>query len=174
MAEGAPIGLVRLLLVDDEAEPLHGLVRLLHRAYGPAMRLDAVADPMGALRRAAVHRYDVVLSDLRMPGLDGLGLLRRLSVWQPHASRILTASATDLARASRAAESAGIYRCVAKPWREADLLAHVGDALALALDQRGRAGPARLRSRAEASELGRLEASRPMPFDPVEPRRGVR
>ncbi len=71
---------VRLLFVDDEPELLESLGTSLTRR---GMRVTAVPEggqALGALRRQV---FDVVLLDLRLPGMDGLALLRQIKAIQP-------------------------------------------------------------------------------------------
>jgi two-component system NtrC family sensor kinase len=65
----------RILIVDDEAE-VAGLLAEMLEAGGH--RPDIVTDGMAALQKLAERPYDVVLSDLRMPNLDGPALYREV------------------------------------------------------------------------------------------------
>lgn len=68
---------MRLLLADDETLVRQGIRRLLE--LDPRMEIAAeAADGEEALRQIAETRPDVVLLDVRMPKLDGLGVLRAL------------------------------------------------------------------------------------------------
>jgi CheY-like chemotaxis protein len=60
-----------LLVVDDEAD-IAGLLRLL--LEGAGYRVAVAGDGRAALRLLAESRYDLVLSDVMMPYLDGVGL----------------------------------------------------------------------------------------------------
>jgi two-component system response regulator GlrR len=65
----------QLLLVDDDAS----LLRLLTiRLEGEGFTVTAVEDGQNALRKLQNNNFDVVLSDLRMPGLDGLALFEQI------------------------------------------------------------------------------------------------
>lgn len=70
MNEAAP----RILLVEDEAAIRHGLVELF-RSQGYAV--EVAEDGHVALARLAASSYDLVVLDLMLPGVDGLGVLRR-------------------------------------------------------------------------------------------------
>jgi nitrogen-specific signal transduction histidine kinase len=78
-AERAPdethAGSLRILVVDDEETIRLVSSRFLERL---GHRVDVVADGMDALRHLERIDYDVILSDLRMPGLGGEELLERL------------------------------------------------------------------------------------------------
>src|SRR5512146_2832633 len=65
----------RVLVVDDEPNARSGLEKLL-RQEGYAV--DAAADGAHALQIAADHPPDVVVTDLKMPKMDGIELLQKL------------------------------------------------------------------------------------------------
>ena len=68
---------IRALLVEDETLVRQGIRKLLELDPGIEVAAEA-ADGEEALRRIAEERPDVVLLDVRMPRLDGLGVLRAL------------------------------------------------------------------------------------------------
>lgn len=68
---------VRVVVADDQEAVRTGLVLIL----GSAPDIDVVAevaDGLSAVRAAAEHRPDVVLMDIRMPGIDGIEATRRI------------------------------------------------------------------------------------------------
>ncbi|MGY1793389.1 response regulator [Geodermatophilus sp. SYSU D00525] len=84
---------VRVLVVDDQALFREALVTLL--GARPEVEVAGEAgDGHEALERAAAVRPDVVLMDLHMPVLDGIGATRRLRVEQPHV-RVLALTTFD-------------------------------------------------------------------------------
>ena len=66
----------RILLVDDDAALGGYLVRVLHQRGG----FDAVheLDPVGALRRVETEQWDLLITDIELPGMSGLELLERV------------------------------------------------------------------------------------------------
>lgn len=66
----------RLLLVDDEPMLLSAMARLLRRS---GYEVDVAADGREALAHLAGNECDLVITDVRMPVLDGKGLLRQMS-----------------------------------------------------------------------------------------------
>lgn len=121
----------RLLIVDDEIPVLQALRRLLRRQFSP-QQLSVVqcSDPRQALQRLQHERFDVVISDYRMPGLDGVSLLARARELDPRAVRLMLSAAADFSTLLAAVNRAGVFRFVPKPWSEAQLLADLKAALA--------------------------------------------
>ncbi len=87
----------RILFVDDDARLGRALCRTLSLHGYPT---DWAADPEDGLARLKEHAYEVLLTDFRMPGLDGLEVLRRARRIRPDCEVVLmTAHASvDLAR----------------------------------------------------------------------------
>jgi two-component system, chemotaxis family, sensor histidine kinase and response regulator WspE len=67
--------MIRVLLIDDDPLVLRAVERVLKRTYA----LTACDDPESGLRRARTGEFDVVVSDLSMPHLDGIELLSILA-----------------------------------------------------------------------------------------------
>jgi CheY-like chemotaxis protein len=74
----------RVLVVDDETVIAQLIADMLS---GEGYEVDTARDGVVALARLAEQRYDVVLSDLRMPELDGLGLFREIESRYPDVLR---------------------------------------------------------------------------------------
>ncbi len=72
--------MARILLAEDDDQMRAFLSRGLRRA-GHAV--DAVADGQAALERALRNAYDLLLTDVVMPGIDGIELARRVAAQQP-------------------------------------------------------------------------------------------
>ena len=101
----------RILIVDDEPAARSGLSKLLtSEGYDVVMSSDGPS----ALATAAERAPDVVVTDLRMPGMDGVELMRQLHQQAPHLPVILATAITDLG-ATVAAMRAGAEDYVPKP-----------------------------------------------------------
>lgn len=136
----------RVLIVDDEPGVLSALRRVLRRA-APELRIDSEGDPLLALARVRATPYDVVISDLRMPELDGVALLSFVGTLQPAAVRVLLTASDDFDDARRAINEAGVFRYLAKPWDERRLLSELRAAL-------GEAGAAKQEARSALAGAG--------------------
>ena len=100
-AAAEPAALKRILFVDDEQSVLDGIRRLLrgqHREWDLQFALGGQA----ALDCLDTTRMDVVVSDMRMPGMDGAALLTEVRARQPHAVRIILSGYSDRDAALRA------------------------------------------------------------------------
>jgi DNA-binding NtrC family response regulator len=87
----------RILLVDDEANVLSALQRALRRFLPETeVEIQVCQDPELALLRCAETRFDVVMSDYRMPGLTGGDFLQVVKSLQPDAVRLVLSASNDI------------------------------------------------------------------------------
>ena len=120
----------RLLIVDDETQVLHALRRVLQRHFKPhELGVEVCANPLHALRRLQEGRFDVLISDYRMPLLDGVTLLARARELDPRTVRMMLSAAADFGTVLAAVNRAEVFRYIPKPWNEAQLLADLRAAL---------------------------------------------
>jgi DNA-binding NtrC family response regulator len=101
---------LRLLIVDDEA-PVRRLVLDLAAKWGHSAA--EAPDPAAALELLARQEFDAVISDLRMPGMDGMELLRKLRAERPDMDVVILTSHGDVKTAVEAMR-AGAYDFVEK------------------------------------------------------------
>ena len=103
----------RLLVVDDEAAALKNLSHLFRKeGYEVVARQSGQA----ALKDLREKEFDVVLTDLRMKGVDGLAVLRQAREWQPDVEVIVITGHATLDSAVGAMKE-GAFHYVAKPYR---------------------------------------------------------
>ena len=110
-ANGKPTGVI--LCVDDEPHILSALRRLF-RAQGYEI-LTANGGREG-LALLAGREVDLIISDMRMPEMDGAQFLERARQDHPHALRILLTGYADVAQIIGAVNRGEIYRYITKPW----------------------------------------------------------
>lgn len=115
-----------LLFVDDEPNILSALRRLF-RPLGYRILTAESGDE--ALELLAQHPVDLVVSDMRMPGMDGATLLTRIREGWPDIMRILLTGYADLNSSIAAINQGEIYRYLVKPWDDQDLVLTIRDAL---------------------------------------------
>jgi HD-like signal output (HDOD) protein len=90
----------RVLFVDDEPLFLEGLQRLL-RSQKPEWEVAFAPSGPTALALMEASPFDVIVSDMRMPGMDGAALLARVREEHPHVVRIVLSGQTELSTALR-------------------------------------------------------------------------
>ena len=108
-----------VLIVDDDAD----LRRLLDmRLSAAGYRVATAASGEEALSRLAVERPRAVITDLRMPGIDGLQLFERIHAADPALPVIMLTAHGSIPDAVAATQS-GVYGYLTKPFEAAELLA---------------------------------------------------
>jgi|CXWL01.1.fsa_nt_gi DNA-binding NtrC family response regulator len=121
--------MTRLLIVDDESSVLSALQRALRQRFGGELEVAIETDAMQALDRARRETFDVVISDLRMPEIDGVAFLSLIGALQPDSVRMILTGSADFETAQRAIQDAGVFRYLTKPWVDAEVAAHVRAAI---------------------------------------------
>jgi PAS domain S-box-containing protein len=112
----------RVLVVDDEA----GNRELLEQTLGPiGFEVRSVGSGPEALRQCQEWTPRVVVLDLRMPGMDGHEVVRRLRAAHREAIKIVVLSATVLAEDQAQAHEAGADVFLGKPFLEGELLEEI-------------------------------------------------
>jgi len=117
--------LPEVLLVDDDPAVRDVFARVLKRAGLMVVPVESATAALELLREG--RRFDVIVSDLMMPGLSGTALLQRVKRLEPELPVILVSGD---ARALRAVELAG-FECLQKPIDNEQLVAAVVKAAAI-------------------------------------------
>jgi len=132
-----------VLVVEDDRAIADAVTRRLRSA---GYRVDAVHDGPAAVAAAAASRYDAVVLDVRLPGLDGFEVCRRIQAGDPVPVLMLTARDEEADRIAGLEVGADDY--LTKPFsprelvaRVAALLRRVDRARARAAEGAARAGP---------------------------------
>ena len=116
----------RIMLVDDEPNILNALRRALAKLE--PVELDGerpIIEPYGsaaeALQRAGEASFDLVISDFRMPDMNGVEFLKAMLDLQPDVARIVLSGYTELASVIEAVNEVQVLRYMTKPWNDAEL-----------------------------------------------------
>lgn len=115
-----------LLLVDDEPNILSSLQRLLRPA---GYRILTATCGAQGLEILAHEKIDLIISDMRMPQMDGVAFLEQAAKCWPQVARILLTGYADLASAVAAVNKGNIYYYLSKPWEDNDIHFAVQQAL---------------------------------------------
>lgn len=114
-----------LLLVDDEQNILSALKRLLRRDGYQILTANSAQEGLEVL---ADNKVDVILSDQRMPGMNGVEFLRTAKISYPDTVRIVLSGYTELQSVTDAINEGAVYRFLTKPWEDQLLRDHIEEA----------------------------------------------
>lgn len=105
----------RLLIVDDEPFVLSALKRLLRRDGYEVMTAEVPSRGLALLQEEPIG---VIISDYRMPEMDGVQLLRRAREVAPYAIRIILSGYAETHAILSAVNDGGIHKYLTKPWND--------------------------------------------------------
>ena len=112
----------RIVCVDDEPQVLSGLSLHLRRRY----EVESATSGAAALELLARQpQAAVLISDMRMPGMNGAELLAKASITHPHTTRILLTGHAEVDAAISAVNHGHVFRFLVKPCPPPELLAAV-------------------------------------------------
>jgi response regulator receiver modulated metal dependent phosphohydrolase len=121
-----PQTVANLLFVDDEPNVLKALRRLFRGAEYQVYMAEGGADGLEIL---AQHPIDLIISDMRMPQMDGAEFLTRAAERWPNIVRILLTGYADIESTIAAVNKGKIYSYCSKPWEDNELKILVNNAL---------------------------------------------
>jgi response regulator RpfG family c-di-GMP phosphodiesterase len=108
-----------LLLVDDEQPILNTLKRLLEDEPIDVVTTTSPKEGLDLLERIEPA---VVVSDLKMPEMDGLDFLKQVKALHPSTIRMVLTSYADIDNTLRAINDGEVFRFLTKPWEDEELL----------------------------------------------------
>ena len=117
-----------MLCVDDEQSILKALKRLF---FPVGLDIELATNGQDAIRILESKQVHLIISDMRMPEMNGAEFLAKALEIQPDAYRILMTGYSDMASTIAAINDGRIHRYVQKPWNNKDLLNTVKDGLKL-------------------------------------------
>jgi DNA-binding NtrC family response regulator len=135
-ADGAD-GRLGLLFVDDEERVLNALRSLFRNEY----QVYTATSGEEALALVKRHAIPIIVSDQRMPGMNGVELLRQLRAEQPRTVRLLLTGYSDLAALVGSINEGEVFRFIRKPWDNDEIRATVSEAATAAMKLAQRAAP---------------------------------
>jgi DNA-binding NtrC family response regulator len=130
-----PAAAPRLICVDDDPGVLAALRRLLRRE---PYSVVTTSSPEEALRLLEDGIPTLVMTDLRMPGMDGEGLIREVQKRHPRTGRLMLTAYPEVAQALLR----DLGEVFAKPWDDHELRAQLWERLRPRNEERADAGAA--------------------------------
>jgi response regulator RpfG family c-di-GMP phosphodiesterase len=124
---GGTSDLPTVLTVDAAPSVLRALRRVF-RTQG--IRTLQASSAAGGLELLKSHRVDLVISDMRMPEMDGARFLELVKQHDERIVRVLLTGYADMASTIAAINQGAIHRYIAKPWDDNELVLVVREALA--------------------------------------------
>ena len=120
-----------VLCVDDEPNILSAMRRLFRGQHfaGRGCRLLTATGGAAALELLGRESVQLVISDMRMPEMDGARLLELVHASWPQTTRILLTGYADVDATIAAINRGAVYRYINKPWNDDELLITVAQAL---------------------------------------------
>jgi two-component system, NtrC family, sensor kinase len=115
-----------LLVVDDEPNVIKSLKRLFGNADYAILTAESGEE---GLRILGTRPVELVISDYRMPGMSGVEFLSQVKAEYPDTIRIILSGYADVVAIVEAINDGGVYRFIAKPWNDQELLTSVMRAL---------------------------------------------
>ena len=125
-AEQVAVDKSTVLFVDDEANILTALKRLFRPLGYQILTAPGGREGLVLMEQQSV---DLVISDMRMPEMDGAAFLEQVAARWPDTVRILLTGYTDLSSTIKAVNAGQIYRYISKPWEDNDITLTVKHAL---------------------------------------------
>ena len=125
-AAAAPSDDFTVLCVDDEANILSSLKRLFRPTGYRLLTANSGEEALALMEKEAV---DLIISDMRMPGLNGAQVLAASRERWPDTVRILLTGFADMASTIEAINNGQLHRYIAKPWDDNEVLLVVREGL---------------------------------------------
>jgi len=117
---------IKILCVDDELAVLNSLKRVLRKQ---GFAVDIETSPRQALNRIINQNYDIIISDMRMPEMDGAEFFSAVEKFDPTSVRILITGYSDHTSTVRAINSGKIFSYINKPWDNSQLVETIDNAI---------------------------------------------
>ncbi|WP_053365171.1 response regulator [Bacillus sp. FJAT-27245] len=120
--------MIKLLIVDDEQVEREGLEAILKKAF-PGLAIRQAKNGKAAVRVAGEFMPDIILMDIKMPGMSGLEAVEQISTAFPE-TKFVMVTAYDTFEYARQAIKLGVKDYLLKPSKASEIIATVGNVLA--------------------------------------------
>jgi len=134
ISEGIPAEderIYNIMIVDDERSVRRALERTFKRNRLFKSELSLHHNAASALNELERKRIDLVISDFKMPGMNGIDLLENVKERFPETVRVLITGFSDINVAREAADRAEVHAYLEKPWDNVEMPRVIHEALTL-------------------------------------------
>jgi len=118
---------IKLLIVDDEQIEREGLQAMLHKGF-PELEIEQAKNGLIAVQMAEEFEPDLILMDIKMPGMNGLEAVERIREDYP-VIKFVMVTAYDMFEYARQAIKLGVKDYLIKPSKASEIMATVGKVL---------------------------------------------
>ncbi len=118
----------KLLFVDDDHNVLAAIKRMLFGEPYEQFYSSSAREALELIKKCPV---DVIVSDMRMPEMDGIAFLEKSIEILPEAIRIILSGQADMYSVMEAINRGGIWRFISKPWNDEDMKCTIHNAFDL-------------------------------------------
>lgn len=108
---------IKVLYVDDELNNLNSFKATFRKEY----QITTAISAMEAIKILETERFEIIISDQRMPGITGIEFFEKLILENQDPMRILLTGYTDIQAVVDAINKGHVYRYLTKPWSEHDI-----------------------------------------------------
>ena len=126
----------RILLVDDEINILKALRRCILAGRpnddDASFSIEMFTSARDAVDRLGDQEFDLIISDYRMPDMNGAAFLQCAAELNPTAQRVLMSAFADREAVINTIHEAGIVAFIAKPWDDVKLRATIDEVMSRA------------------------------------------
>jgi len=119
----------RILIIDDERDVLDALYMTLNRSKQFKSEIFLVEDGDTALTIMDDQEFDLILTDYKMPKMNGIELLKKAINKSPNQVRMLITGYSDINIAKDAINKAQVHNYIEKPWDDDELVLTIHEAL---------------------------------------------
>ena len=110
-----------VLVIDDEEQVGRAVGRLLKQIKTKYVYLDSAQAGLERIQSAATP-FSLIISDQRMPGMQGADFLEKAKEASPNSIRFLLTGYADVDAITQAVNRGSIHRYIAKPWQNSDFI----------------------------------------------------